>query len=784
MDLNKKWKVDTYQAFRGVDYSASPSVISEDHASDLLNMYVGNDGVMQKRPGWHVLNEFEAPINGLHYLHHAQGYGVLFIHAGTKLYAVSFRPRLRHMDVETGDVPFFRFSGDNPNVTDASRILRYTVGLGSYEEWQVRNMDINGDGIVTDEDAMAILRMLVGLEPFPTDANGVLSTDYYTVKDTSNNDMALANHKSVSFVHEDKLYILDGNGYYVITPTYSSASYTIDGVTRTIQYVSSYKGASVEGYIPTTGKNGHYEYDELNDEGTNTPGSADNPGVWQQVQKGESRNMLNHRQINTFTADGIHDTFYLAENNCEVLKVEKYVKTRCHSENGRDVPDPSGSDPTVLYYWKYLWTEVASTDYTVEQATTSTTGLFVTRVKFNSVPATTDELGVNIRVTYAPHSHSTAWAINKDRSYITKATVVTRFGYFNDNRYWFTGNPEHKNMDLMSAVDDPTYIPNDGWTMIGSNQTAIVGYLHYGSELAILKEDNDLDASVYMRSARASEDGVIYFPVQQGAEGVGAISKHAICSLRDDPMFLTKQGVFAIQGTDASQQRNIPNRSYFVDKRLRDEATQDCVAVEWGNYMLVCNPSTGNCYVADARLKETLNGSYVYDWCVWDNIPARVFKVVGEYLFFGTQDGKLCRFNTDWTDMRRYSDGGTFVDGSTDYEGSAPYTDGVPIHAKYVTKRDHLSSLDFKKTMLNDGGVITLMPFEQSSAQISVKTENGEWFVDDIQTDSDEPSVVIPIRQRVKWFDSIQTTVENNRLNEGLAILGIQYRYALTTNRR
>jgi hypothetical protein len=44
--------------------------------------------------------------------------------------------------------------------------------------------------------------------------------------------------------------------------------------------------------------------------------------------------------------------------------------------------------------------------------------------------------------------------------------------------------------------------------------------------------------------------------------------------------------------------------------------------------------------------------------------------------------------------------------------------------------------------------------------------------------------MVIPIQHRFKWFDSISTRIENNEMNEGLAILGVQYRYAITTNRR
>lgn len=784
-------EVKNYQAFRGVDYSASPAVISDDHASDLLNMYIGSDGVMQKRPGWRILRTFQVsendptrlPINGIHFIKFAKGNGVVFVHAGTRLYSMMYTPDLRHIDIVNGDVPFYRTADDVPTAVIASNIMRYVDGIDTdVAEWQIKNMDINGDGKVTKDDASLLLSYIVGMGADAS--NGVLPASYKLVTNTDGTTLELANMRSVSFEHDGKLYLLDGANYICIKPSMSGGS------------VIGYEAERVDGYIPTTAVNGHYEYDELNEEGTNTPGSAANPGVWHHVTLNEERNLLQTKQINTFSADGIHKAFYLYENNCDVHKVEIYKRTRCHSENGKDIPDPSGSDPTVYYYWKYLWTEADPDDatygYTVTQASENTpiqsAIAYATKIQFTNAPAAIEEGGVNIRVTYSPHKHSSDWAVSKDRGYIEKCSIVTKFGYYNDNRFFFAGNPDHRNMDFMSAVDDPTYFPNTGWTKIGSDMTAIQGYLHYGSELAIVKEDNNQDATIYMRSAILTEDNNIIFPVQQGAQGVGAISKWAFGTLNDDPLFLAKEGVYAIQGTDASQERNVPNRSFMVDDRLCNEIGATSTAVVFKDYYIVCNPTTGKCFVADARYMNlphgTNNRSHGYEWVVWDNIPAKTWLATDDALFFGTQDGRLCLFNFDWEGEEKYSDGAEFVEGSTILHKWNPYGGGYPIHAYYVTKRDHLDVVDFKKTMLNDGGVITLQPYERSSAAITVTTDKGEWFVDQVHTDSDEPSVVIPIRHRFKWFDSISTRIENNEINEGLAILGVQYRYAITTNRR
>jgi hypothetical protein len=792
--------VKTYQTFRGVDYSASPAVISEEHASDILNMYNGADGTMQKRPGWHILKSFGAsnPINGIHYIKFKNGRGAVVVHAGTKLYWTQFcKPWRNFWDSSVGDVP----AEDAANITAAAAtlIMQYIQGINTsgVARWELRNMDLDGDGVVTYADAQCVLRKVVGHD------NVVNSEIEPNATYTEISSITMANAKSVSFEHDGKLYLLDGEHYIVLTANFSTTTVTIGGTTYTYQYLSSITGAAVTGYIPTTGVNGHYEYDELNEEGTNTPGSQSNPGTWTRPTLDEDRNLIQTKQINTFTADGIHKAFYLLENNCEVNKVELLLWTRCKSVNGADVPTQeniehvdAGTYNGVYYYYKYIWTAVQSNDatygWTATDASSSTPIQndisYTTKIQFTNTPAVIDEGAVNIRVTYTPRKHSSDSAIAKDTGYIYKCTICTKYGYFNNNRYFFAGNPEHKNMDFMSAVDDPTYFPNTGWTLIGSGQTAIMGYLHYGTELAIVKEDNEQDATIYMRSAIRTDEGNIIFPLQQGAQGVGAISPSAFAVLHDDPLFLAKEGVFAVEGTSASQERNIPNRSFFVDSKLCREATVDTIMCAWGDYLLCVMPSSGRCFVADARyqsLPPGTNGrSRIYEWYLWDNIPAISFLVVGDHCMFGTQDGRFCMFSSDWLTPKKYQDGAEYVNGSTKLYKWRPYDGGVPIHAYYVTKRDHLDAIDFKKTMLNDGGVIALKPYELSSAAITVTTDRGEWFVDQIATDSEEPSVVIPIRHRFKNFDSIETRIENNEVNEGLSILTVQYRYAITTNRR
>lgn len=230
-------EVKTYQTFRGVDYSASPAVISEEHASDMLNMYIGEDGVLQKRPGWHILKTFQVspndptrlPINGIHYISFAPGNGTLFIHAGTNMWSVLMANGWRHV---TGkDEPYFQFDGDIPTLDDVRLIGDYIAGsVSGLEPWQIKNMDINGDGRVTAEDAKILNDYIVNVA-HPA-SNGVLSTSYTLVKKKDGSALKLANTRSVAFEHDGNLYLLDGNKYYKISPKYAGTENLLNTATQ------------------------------------------------------------------------------------------------------------------------------------------------------------------------------------------------------------------------------------------------------------------------------------------------------------------------------------------------------------------------------------------------------------------------------------------------------------------------------------------------------------------------------------------------------------------------
>lgn len=543
---------------------------------------------------------------------------------------------------------------------------------------------------------------------------------------------------SVSFIHNGYLYLLDGDRFVRLSYNNGYVMEQVKNVAKT----------------PCTGRGGHYESEVVKIEGVETT-----IYTWSPCKPYEEPNLLTGTMMNMLAGDGVNTTFWLAYKGCTVSKIEKLV---------------SGT-----------WTTMSS-GYTVsEDATTEKT-----KIVFSSAPAAHPEgAGIdNIRVTFTTSEYTAAPEL------IEHCTICTQFGYFNDNRIFASGNPSKRNRDWACAVDDPTYWETNQWTDVGSDHTPIMGYLHYGDILVIVKSDDNQDAEIYVRSAAVQSDNTVLYPVKQGVKGVGSVARGGFASLRDDALFYAREGVFAVSGTDASQQRTVQNRSFFVDNKLREEyGKQNAVAAVWGNLFLLAFPSSGHCYVADARQKTPFNESYVYEWFYWDNIPACRFLEFDGNLFFGTTDGQLCRFNSDMKSNMKYSDNLTRV---STYDGtleSAAWTGGDAIKAWWTTRTDPLGTMSRTKTLTKRGCACVLKPVSGSTVDVYVTTDStsnaeintkplGGWDFAAVDFSNfwfggmGTPQIV-PFNSKVKKFQMLQIKFENTRPKESFGIYGVQLQY-------
>lgn len=419
--------------------------------------------------------------------------------------------------------------------------------------------------------------------------------------------------------------------------------------------------------------------------------------------------------------------------------------------------------------------EVMNAEGEYEETADFTADLTAGTVTFTAVkePVLTGE--DNVRITY------TREAEEKDPAeMIKKCTIAATFGYSGDNYVFVSGNPEERAKDWRSSAGDPTYFPDLGYSIIGSEESAVMGYQKLGKYLIIVKEENKQDTTIYQRWAAVTEDGVEFY-MEPGIAGVGAVSRHCFFTLMDEPLFLSRRGVMAIYSTNILSERTVKNRSHYIDGALvKETALEEAAATVWnGLYLLAVN---GSCYVLDSRNKSLRSNrtedssEYVYEAYHWLNIPARVWLELDGELFFGTADGRICKFNTDCGDsMTRFND------------------DGEPIRCCWATKNDDDGASYLLKSMQKKGCTVTIKPFYRSSAEIYISKDGDaeqfirrhnmdllNWWDIDFERFSfmtnDSPQDVY-LKKKVKKYKRLQIFVYNNGLNEGFGIYQIAKTY-------
>ena len=258
----------------------------------------------------------------------------------------------------------------------------------------------------------------------------------------------------------------------------------------------------------------------------------------------------------------------------------------------------------------------------------------------------------NVRIQYKK-------IIESNKSQVNKCDLLTIYGYAgSNNRVFLSGNPDYRNILMYSYIEDITYFPVENVIKIGLEVVPITGMIKLNNgKLAVLKPVSDTDSTIFY-IGYGTYNGNEAFPLEGSTKGEGNIAKYAHDILINDPLILTKNGVFAINTAILNDERYVYHRSYYIDTKLKQEQNleQAMGIVNDGKYYLAINDKV---YVADSRFKSTSSYSrysdYQYEWYYWTNIPVKVWFVWNNKLYFGDKYGNICTFRDD-TDNNRYKD--------------------------------------------------------------------------------------------------------------------------------
>lgn len=433
----------------------------------------------------------------------------------------------------------------------------------------------------------------------------------------------------------------------------------------------------------------------------------------------------------------------------------------------------SGLDAVVLVEklqsngtWKTL---SAGTDYTVDLA--------AGKVTFTTAPGKSPITGEdNVRITA-----SRLVAGYADR--INKCKFGTLFGVNGAaDRLFLSGNPDFVNYDWHSGQNDPTYWPDTGYSVIGTEKSAIVGYSIINDRLATHKDDQADGRNVVIRQGDLVDSEAV-FPVVNTLQGQGAVATYSFAYLVNEPLFLTKLGVYAITAQDITGEKYAQNRSFFVNgKLLKEENLQEAFAFVYKDLYWLC--INGVAYILDGLQPLQTDKSMPYSTRQYaafyrTNVPARVMWEREGQLFFGSPDGRICQFYDDPASQLSYNDDGQPIYccwETPDFSGKLFYKNKT---FRFLAVRLAAAIATSVKLYGRRRGIWTFIKEDDTRARY-FNWEYLDWSK--FSWSNDETPQVITTKVRIKKVDKSRFRLENDVLNEPFGINDVAIEYVENGN--
>ncbi len=187
-----------------------------------------------------------------------------------------------------------------------------------------------------------------------------------------------------------------------------------------------------------------------------------------------------------------------------------------------------------------------------------------------------------------------------------------------DGRIFLSGNPRLPNTVIYSArnqtgSNDPLYFGTLNYFNDGTGTFPVVSMLAAGDSLSVFKSDDDGGGSIFYHTPKSTESSILprVYPVSYVHCGIGALGESI--SFFDDPVFISRCGLYALDKKTINLERSVTCRSHNINPRLLSERLSQVKLGKWRGYLVLS--VDGRIYLADSRaMFQHECGSYEYEW--------------------------------------------------------------------------------------------------------------------------------------------------------------------------
>ena len=366
---------------------------------------------------------------------------------------------------------------------------------------------------------------------------------------------------------------------------------------------------------------------------------------------------------------------------------------------------------------------------------------------------------------------------------INKCTFGTLFGVNGAlDRLFVSGNPDYIHYDWYSGQYDPTYFTDTSYSLLGSSSSAVIGYSIISNYLAAHKDYMEKDQNIILREGDLV-DSEPSFRIVNTLQGAGAIAPYSFAYLQTEPLFLTRQGVYAVTAQDITGEKYAQNRSYFLDGQLLEEDNlEDSFGFVYKDMYWLCVNDVA--YILDGlqALQTDKSKPYAtrqYAGFYRNNLPAHVMWEKDGRLFFGTKDGRICRFFNDKYAMASYNDDGEPIEAiweTPDIDGKLFYKNKT---LRYIALRlDAAIATSVSIYAMNRGLWQFIKKDDTSGRYLSFM----HLVFSKLSFSGDKTQHTFSTKVRVKKVDKFRLRLINGELDEPFGLFNIAFEYVENGN--
>ena len=429
----------------------------------------------------------------------------------------------------------------------------------------------------------------------------------------------------------------------------------------------------------------------------------------------------------------------------------------------------SGLDSTTVQAWLLdssgNWVQkTEGTDFSVNRGTGAVT--------FTTAPGVSPVSGEdNVKITAFRTVAGYADRINKCR-------IGILFGVNGAaDRIFLSGNPDYINYDWYCDYNNPLYWPDTGYATLGTAKSAIVGYSIINDRLAAHKDSMEDDRNVILREGDIT-DNEPTFKIVNTLQGAGAVAPYSFAYLANEPLFLTDLGIYAITPQDITGEKYSQNRSFFLNGKLLEEPNlSEAYACVFKDLYWLCLNNVA--YILDGLQPIQTDKSLPYATRQYvgfyrTNLPARVMWTHDSRLYFGTSDGKVCRFFDDPVTLTSYNDNGQPIHAiwdTPDFYGNLFYKNKTFRHLDVRLASAIATSV---KIWVQKRGLWSLIKEDSSTARYF---SFANLVFSKLSFSPDTTPKTLPSKIKVKKVDKARFRFENDMLNEPFGLFDIALEY-------